>query len=185
MSQSPKEPEEVEPATQTPDDNEPQQQNDQTEGEMSVRPEDVGYDFEVKEQDRWLPIANGECLLLATQAVCSTLRPTTSPVLSLSSRRCALIVFDTCTATNAVTGVASCPHITLQSASGLHARRIRGFFAGQRSAALVSDWTNKPCPPRPRSRRRRHCHSIARRTRIARTSTRTLTFTILHQSRAS
>lgn len=58
MSQSPKEPEEVEPTTQTPEDNEPQQQNDQTEGEMSVRPEDVGYDFEVKEQDRWLPIAN-------------------------------------------------------------------------------------------------------------------------------
>jgi len=58
MSQSPKEPEEVEPATQTPEDNEPQQPNDQTEGEMGLRPEDVGYDFEVKEQDRWLPIAN-------------------------------------------------------------------------------------------------------------------------------
>ncbi|SMQ50851.1 unnamed protein product [Zymoseptoria tritici ST99CH_1A5] len=58
MSQSPKDPEEVEPATQTPEDNDPQQQqNDQTEGEMS-RPEDIGYDFEVKEQDRWLPIAN-------------------------------------------------------------------------------------------------------------------------------
>lgn len=60
MSQSPKETEEVEPATQTPEENETQQQNDQTEGEMSLRPEDVGYDFEVKEQDRWLPIANGE-----------------------------------------------------------------------------------------------------------------------------
>ncbi|EME79197.1 uncharacterized protein MYCFIDRAFT_33991 [Pseudocercospora fijiensis CIRAD86] len=24
----------------------------------ALRPEDVGYDFEVKEQDRWLPIAN-------------------------------------------------------------------------------------------------------------------------------
>jgi hypothetical protein len=61
MSQSPKDPEEVEPATQTPEDNDPQQQQaDQTEGEMS-RPEDIGYDFEVKEQDRWLPIANGMC----------------------------------------------------------------------------------------------------------------------------
>lgn len=60
MSQSPKEIEEVEPATQTPEENDPQQQNDQNEGEMSLRPEDVGYDFEVKEQDRWLPIANGE-----------------------------------------------------------------------------------------------------------------------------
>lgn len=87
MSQSPKETEEVEPATQTPEENEPQQSNDPNEGEMSLRPEDVGYDFEVKEQDRWLPIANGECRVrpswLATQAVCSTLRPTTSPVLSL------------------------------------------------------------------------------------------------------
>lgn len=25
---------------------------------MNTRPEDLGYDFEVKEQDRWLPIAN-------------------------------------------------------------------------------------------------------------------------------
>lgn len=111
--------------------------------------------------------------------------PTTSPVLPLSPRRCALVVFDTCTATDAVTGVASCPHITLQSASGLQARRIRGFFAGQRSAALFSDWTNKPCRPRPRSLPRRHCHSIAPRTRIERTSIRMLTFITLLQSPGS
>ncbi|KAK4550092.1 hypothetical protein LTR36_003059 [Oleoguttula mirabilis] len=50
--------EDVEPAGPSPDENEPQQQ----EGEMN-RPDDpgdhgLGYDFEVKEQDRWLPIAN-------------------------------------------------------------------------------------------------------------------------------
>ena len=33
---------------------------------------------------------------------------------------CALLSFDTCTSTNVVTGVASCPHITLQLAAGLH-----------------------------------------------------------------
>jgi len=52
--------EDVEPTALSPDENEPQQQ----EGEMN-RPDDpgdhvLGYDFEVKEQDRWLPIANGE-----------------------------------------------------------------------------------------------------------------------------
>jgi len=59
-SASPREMEDVEPTALSPDENEPQQQ----EGEMN-RPDDpgdhvLGYDFEVKEQDRWLPIANGE-----------------------------------------------------------------------------------------------------------------------------
>lgn len=59
MSQSPRDPEDVEAVSaQTPNDDEPAQQTEPNE-EMS-RPEDVGYDFEVKEQDRWLPIANGE-----------------------------------------------------------------------------------------------------------------------------
>ena len=61
-SASPREPEDVEPPAPSPDDNEPQQPE-----EMN-RPDDpgdagLGYDFEVKEQDRWLPIANGECTL--------------------------------------------------------------------------------------------------------------------------
>lgn len=66
MSQSPREPEEVDAtATQSPQDDAPQQPlDDQNDGEMS-RPEDIGYDFEVKEQDRWLPIANGESLSVA------------------------------------------------------------------------------------------------------------------------
>ncbi|KAK3616813.1 transcriptional activator hap3 [Elasticomyces elasticus] len=60
MSQdSPRETEELEPAIPSPEDHEPQQQ----EGEMMSRADDhgdqaLGYDFEVKEQDRWLPIAN-------------------------------------------------------------------------------------------------------------------------------
>lgn len=61
MSQSPERNEDEGPATQTPENNDPaQQSNDQTGEEMNTRPEELGYDFEVKEQDRWLPIANGE-----------------------------------------------------------------------------------------------------------------------------
>jgi hypothetical protein len=57
-AQSPREPEEVEPAAPSPDENEPQPPEGET-ANMS-RDDGVGYDFEVKEQDRWLPIANGE-----------------------------------------------------------------------------------------------------------------------------
>lgn len=60
MSQSPRETEDVEPTAQSGDENEPAQQTaEETEGPMN-RDEGLGYDFEVKEQDRWLPIANGE-----------------------------------------------------------------------------------------------------------------------------
>ncbi|KAF2719949.1 hypothetical protein K431DRAFT_103819 [Polychaeton citri CBS 116435] len=58
MSQSPRETDEVEqPASPSPNQDEPQSaQNNDTEGhDMSAHD---GYDFEVKEQDRWLPIAN-------------------------------------------------------------------------------------------------------------------------------
>ena len=57
-AQSPRETEEVEPNTPTQDENETQQQEGQN--EMSRDDIGLGYDFEVKEQDRWLPIANGE-----------------------------------------------------------------------------------------------------------------------------
>lgn len=56
MSQSPRE-KDVEPAPQSPE------RNNEQEEAMSRHddPADPGlYDFEVKEQDRWLPIANGE-----------------------------------------------------------------------------------------------------------------------------
>ena len=58
MSQSPRDDGDVEQPVQSPDDDVPQQTEGDA-GDMS-RPElDLGYDFEVKEQDRWLPIANG------------------------------------------------------------------------------------------------------------------------------
>ena len=57
-AQSPRETEEVEPAPPTPDENDPQQPDDPA--NMSRDDPGIGYDFEVKEQDRWLPIANGE-----------------------------------------------------------------------------------------------------------------------------
>ena len=63
MSQSPRDQNEddVPATTQSPAENEQPagQEDDQNDGNMS-RPEDIGYDFEVKEQDRWLPIANGQ-----------------------------------------------------------------------------------------------------------------------------
>lgn len=60
MSQSPRETEDVEPAAPSPDENAPEEP--QTDMNRPDEPGDqgLGYDFEVKEQDRWLPIANGE-----------------------------------------------------------------------------------------------------------------------------
>lgn len=58
MSQSPRDGEDVQPSDPSPDDDVPQPTEGDA-GDMN-RPElDLGYDFEVKEQDRWLPIANG------------------------------------------------------------------------------------------------------------------------------
>jgi nuclear transcription Y subunit beta len=58
-AQSPREPEDVDQAHHTPpEENEPQPGQD---GETTMSRDDAAsYDFEVKEQDRWLPIANGE-----------------------------------------------------------------------------------------------------------------------------
>ncbi|KAM0709388.1 hypothetical protein Q7P35_003426 [Cladosporium inversicolor] len=57
MSQSPRDVEDVQHSAQSPDDDVPQPTEGDA-GDMN-RPElDLGYDFEVKEQDRWLPIAN-------------------------------------------------------------------------------------------------------------------------------
>ena len=53
MSQSPRPEQEGEQTERSPEDNE--QQNK----EMSLDEQGQIYDFEVKEQDRWLPIANG------------------------------------------------------------------------------------------------------------------------------
>ena len=43
--------------------------SEQQKNEEGMDPSDAqGHDIEVKEQDRWLPIANGMCLLIATGA---------------------------------------------------------------------------------------------------------------------
>ena len=55
MSDSPQSPpKDVEPGVQSPDDE--AQMNDPQDPHGSG----LSYEFEVKEQDRWLPIANGE-----------------------------------------------------------------------------------------------------------------------------
>ncbi|KAK4565353.1 transcriptional activator hap3 [Recurvomyces mirabilis] len=54
--ESPRETEELDAAPPSGDENEPQQQ--ESEMNRNEDPHDAGYDFEVKEQDRWLPIAN-------------------------------------------------------------------------------------------------------------------------------
>lgn len=57
----------------------------------------TGHDIEVKEQDRWLPIANGMCLLIATAPcflICALLRQPLTKIhkfLALLIRRCDLL----------------------------------------------------------------------------------------------
>jgi nuclear transcription Y subunit beta len=56
MSDSPQSPpKDVEPGVQSPDGDEAQMNDPQ-----DPHGSGLGYEFEVKEQDRWLPIANGE-----------------------------------------------------------------------------------------------------------------------------
>ena len=67
-SQSPRATDDVEAEGPTPEnDNE----NQQGEGDDTMnRGDDIpGYDFEVKEQDRWLPIVNGESRHLASPRI--------------------------------------------------------------------------------------------------------------------
>ena len=58
--QSPRATDDVEPDAATPEDNENEQQQTEGEGTMNRDDTGLGFEFEVKEQDRWLPIANGE-----------------------------------------------------------------------------------------------------------------------------
>lgn len=54
MSPSPQKDADVEPGAQSPDETE-HMERDLQESQAQA----LGYEFEVKEQDRWLPIANG------------------------------------------------------------------------------------------------------------------------------
>lgn len=123
MSQSPRADAAVEQADRSPD------ENDQQNKDMS-RLDDVetglGYDFEVKEQDRWLPIANGEShfsysLFLFAPCYLPVLPWHTTPkkcsllVLPVKHLICAL--HNTCPACNQSLRVVSLPppHIQRQS----------------------------------------------------------------------
>ncbi|KAF2146471.1 uncharacterized protein K452DRAFT_66129 [Aplosporella prunicola CBS 121167] len=54
MSATPPKKENVEPGAQSPDDSEPHMDREA----QDTQAQGLGYEFEVKEQDRWLPIAN-------------------------------------------------------------------------------------------------------------------------------
>ncbi|KAJ8124721.1 hypothetical protein O1611_g8919 [Lasiodiplodia mahajangana] len=77
MSDSPQSPpKDVEPGVQSPDDE--AQMNDPQDPHAAA----LGYEFEVKEQDRWLPIANGAMLLFSVMSHDS---PTKAPEASHDS----------------------------------------------------------------------------------------------------
>lgn len=67
MSDSPQSPpKDVDQGVQSPDDE--AQMNDTTDPHAGG----LAYEFEVKEQDRWLPIANGEsCPFLPRRLICA------------------------------------------------------------------------------------------------------------------
>ena len=61
QSNSPRDLEDVEPTLQSPDEDvPPPQEPDPMNRHDDPGDQGLAYDFEVKEQDRWLPIANGE-----------------------------------------------------------------------------------------------------------------------------
>jgi len=59
MSQSPRDTDDVQHSAPSPADDDAPQQTEGDAADMNRPDLDLGYDFEVKEQDRWLPIANG------------------------------------------------------------------------------------------------------------------------------
>jgi hypothetical protein len=93
-AQSPRATDDVEPEVPTPEDNENEQQQTEGEGTMNRDDTGLGFDFEVKEQDRWLPIANGELRHLASPRINLTGYPPAPP---LSSHDLCVHLFDTCT----------------------------------------------------------------------------------------
>ncbi|KAJ4287234.1 hypothetical protein N0V90_012632 [Kalmusia sp. IMI 367209] len=62
MSSTPPKNEGVEPGPQSPDDSEPHMDREAQE----TQAQGLGYEFEVKEQDRWLPIANARAMSSAS-----------------------------------------------------------------------------------------------------------------------
>jgi nuclear transcription Y subunit beta len=87
MSATPPKKVDVEPGVQSPDDSEPPMDREA----QDTQAQGLGYEFEVKEQDRWLPIANGWSFMHL-------------PLVLI----CALFPSPACE--KAMTGVASSPH---------------------------------------------------------------------------
>lgn len=195
---SPREPDDVDAtAPANPDDHEKTSQ----EGEPTM---DIPYDFEVKEQDRWLPIANGE-FAAPTRPDLASLAPQASgsiPVsgpgltpLPLSPRPCArLSVFDSCTSTDAVSTYQHLPstYNAASRASICNRWRIRVPSVSLPSAASESRGQpgESPCllPLRlaPRRLISRRCRCCSARSRKRRRSSRTmLTYITSLQSLAS
>lgn len=85
MSASPPKKSDVEPGAQSPDDSEPHMDRET----QDTQAQGLAYEFEVKEQDRWLPIANGWSFMR----------------FPLVFDLCALPI--TCMSTNTMTGIAS------------------------------------------------------------------------------
>lgn len=76
MSDSPQSPpKDVEQSVQSPDDEGQMNDNQDPHSAGGIS----GYDFEVKEQDRWLPIANGESRALYPRRSSRLARPTHPP----------------------------------------------------------------------------------------------------------
>ena len=120
MSDSPPKSADVEPEAQSPDDRENNHMDPEHQG---TEAQALGYEFDVKEQDRWLPIANGASL---------SLRKPPPPSFVLFSL--------TCIWRMAVTGIASAPllphsskHHSLlaQPRSTLHFSSSGGISSGQ------------------------------------------------------
>ncbi len=75
MSASPPKETDVEPGPQSPDNSEHMERDPQ-----DPQAQGLAYEFEVKEQDRWLPIANGWSLMhLYLRLICAYLTYTTAP----------------------------------------------------------------------------------------------------------
>ncbi|OAG09033.1 uncharacterized protein CC84DRAFT_1086220 [Paraphaeosphaeria sporulosa] len=75
MSSTPPKNDGVEPAPQSPDDSEPHMDREAHE----TQAQGLGYEFEVKEQDRWLPIANGARAMSSASPQSSSSPPQTIP----------------------------------------------------------------------------------------------------------
>ena len=117
-AQSPRATDDVEADAPTPE--EPENEQQQPEGETMNR-DDGGrdFDFEVKEQDRWLPIANGELWHLASPRINFDWLPTRAAPVVPCFVRAALCDLHA-RRMLCVQALLICPHITPAIRAGQH-----------------------------------------------------------------